>query len=140
MEDKPVAPEQTNQIEAKNQNDTPEEKPKKSVSVAVFVISLLLVLVLGTLGGYMVGSSMKEDELTDKYEAQLDEINSGVDKAKTSASDTANQNEQTIDDLQADNASLQATVDQQKQKIADLEAQLEEAQASGTSQESTTTP
>lgn len=124
MNNEPITPEQANQP-APTEPVTPVEKPKKTVSVSVFVVSLILVLLLGALGGYAIGSKLKEDELTQKYTTQINELSENADKAKTTVSDNADQNQQTIDALEAENAAQKTTIDQLNQKIAELEKELE---------------
>jgi uncharacterized protein HemX len=113
------------------------DKPKKTVSLAVFIISLVLVLALGALAGYVIGGKVKEDELTKKYDAQISELNESANKAKSAVSDNTAENQQTIDELKAENASQKATIEQQNQKISTLEAEIETLQPADTNSDST---
>jgi len=103
------------------------------------IIFSTVALLVGGLGGWYIGQSMKESELMDKYTQQLAKFGLTVNEAQEIAADAASQNQTvlvqnqtTIDSLTAENAQLKSTIQTQQAKIADLEKQLAEAQKEDT--------
>lgn len=95
----------------------------------IILIIVLSVLVVGGVG-YSIGQNQAEQDAQAKYDRQVKSLEDEADKAKTVVSAGSEQNQQTVESLEAENAQLKTKVSEQEQKIADLEKQLEEAKAS----------
>ncbi len=101
-----------------------------SLSKNKLIIIAVAVLLVGGIAGYFIGVNTTED----KQQEELSSLQQELEQARTGASDeiqegqeAITEGQQTLESLQAENASLKATIEQQNQKIADLEQQLEEA-------------
>ncbi len=94
----------------------------------IILIIVLSVLVVGGIG-YAWGRNNAQADAKAKYDQQVQTLQQDLNTAKAAVNTGAQQGQQTVEQLQAENAQLKKTVDEQKQKITDLEKQLEEAQS-----------
>lgn len=109
-------------------------KNKKNTKWILFIIAAFFV---GGVLGYFVGGNVKETQIREQYDQEVSKIQAEAANAKDDVSSglkegqaTVSEGQQTIESLQAENATLRSTIETQNAKIADLEKQLEEAQNS----------
>ncbi len=125
--------------EPQNLRETTTPKPEKKQKNTKWILFIVLALVIGGAAGFVIGQDLKESEMKDQYGTQIEALEDEVEDAKIRAGDTledgqeaVTEGQQTLESLQAENATLKTTIEEQNAKIADLEKQLQEAQGSGT--------
>lgn len=95
------------------------------------VVIGIIALLIGGIAGYFIGVNVTEDKQQQEIltlQLELEQAKSGASDELEEGQEAIAEGQQTLESLQAENASLKETIEQQNQKIADLEQQLENAQ------------
>lgn len=105
----------------------------------------MLALIVGALAGYLVGASMKENELTAQHDAEISKLESDLEATKSNVGSSVDDAKSAIKDGQAtvekpntEISELTKTIEEQAAKIADLQKQLEDAKKEETTPPITT--
>jgi uncharacterized protein HemX len=114
---------------------------KKVVSRSVCILLTVLALVLGGLAGYAYGKSVATTDSEEALQQRVSSLEDDLDQAKAAANNKVQdseedsaQDQETIDALKSENATLKQTITDQNEKIADLQRQLDEANNSNSPQ------
>jgi peptidoglycan hydrolase CwlO-like protein len=120
-------------------SDTTTTATKSKKDNRKWIIYIIIAAVVAGGLGYVIGGNIKEAEMRQKYNLQVNELEEDASSAKQNANSALEEGQQevaegqqTLEALQNENATLKATIESQNAKIADLEQQLKEAQESDT--------
>ncbi len=114
-------------MDESNEPKKAKTSKKKTVSRTVCILIALLAVVLGGLAGYAYGTDKAKSDAEAEYQEQISALEGNISGAQSAVSAKSDADQQSIESLQSENATLKQTNEALKKQIADLEEQLEQA-------------